>query len=226
METFSTIVGILIVGLLLAAVVTIIKYPKDVIRGFFNLLKPNIDNIRSWIFFPIWIVGLLIEELFNFKIYDENSKILSEERYKSTRNRKFDFKGGKKYLLADVSSNVMENLVKGFLGFSYANLKVDDFKIEKSNPTIIKCPDNIPFYDFNLLVQHSCNEFKPKESFGLFKSERLNYFCYQDSKTTHNIIGQTEGGENFSIYTLDDLNKKVYLRINNKIQVKKFKRSL
>ncbi|VAW26819.1 hypothetical protein MNBD_BACTEROID06-476, partial [hydrothermal vent metagenome] len=83
------------------------------------------------------------------------------------------------------------------------------------------CPDNMPFYDFNLFVQHANSELKPNDSFGLFKSEQLAYFCYQDPRTVHNIIGKTSDGRKFSVYTLDDLDKKVQLRINNNIEVEK-----
>ncbi|HCX23817.1 MAG: hypothetical protein CMB89_01230 [Flammeovirgaceae bacterium] len=69
-STLSVIFNALVISLILLGIVVIIMYPKEVVRGFFNSLKPRGDSVRSWIFLPIWIVGKLIEKISNFKIYD------------------------------------------------------------------------------------------------------------------------------------------------------------
>lgn len=114
---------------------TIFKYPKDIVRGFFNFFKPDWGSIGSWIFIPIWLLGRLIEILTNFKIYDNDD--LSEKPYKSTKNLKFDFNQGKKYILANTDSNKIKETIDSFLGFSYANIKLNDFVIESNSPALI-----------------------------------------------------------------------------------------
>lgn len=58
------------------------------------------------------------------------------------------------------------------------------------------------------------------DGYGLFKSKELSFYCYQDPKSIHNIIGRTSNGQKFSIYTLDDLNKMIHLRLNKQLDVK------
>ncbi|HET8860030.1 hypothetical protein [Marivirga sp.] len=220
MENFTLIIEILIVLLIIATVAVIIKYPKDIVRGFFGFFEPDLGNLKSWIFLPIWLIGRTIELVTKFKIYENSHADLSEEPYKSTKNMKFDFENGTKYLVTSNGTDKINDIIKDFLGISYANITFDDFVIEQMSPTVVRCPSSIPFYDFNLLIQHSNNELQKTNCYGLFKSDKLSFYCYQDPKTLHNIIGQTHSGQNFSVYTLDDLNKKTYLKINNKIKVK------
>ncbi|MCV9385565.1 hypothetical protein [Reichenbachiella ulvae] len=224
METFSLTIEVLVVGLLLAGLMTIVKYPKDVVRGFFNLFRPEATSIRSWIFFPIWMVGRLIEVTSKFEIYDhEEGENFSEEPYKSNKNLKFDFASGTKYLVTNIDSAETLKVIKEFIGYSSSNIIFEDFSVESKFPAVVKCPDEIRFYDFNLLIQFLSNENKSSYCYGLFKSEELSYYSYQDSATTHNIIGKTNSGQKFSIYTLDDLNKKVHLRLNQSIQINEMK---
>ena len=166
-------------------------------------------------------MGRLIEVTTKFEIYDQEDEDLSEEPYKSTKNLKFNFEQGAKYIIANVEKEKALEIIISFLGFSYVNIPFDDFIVERLPPAVIKCPQNIPFCDFNLLVQHSNNELGKANSYGLFESPELSFYCYQDPNTIHNIIGSTNTGQKFSVYTLDDLNKKVWLRLNNQINVKK-----
>ncbi len=224
MEIFSIIIEVLIVGLLLSAVAVFVFRPMQVIRGFLEFIRPSSARLGTLIFLPIWLLAYGLNKAFDLKIIEpeEDAFIdLSEEPYKSTKNLDFDFREGDKYLVANGESRDTDAFINEFLSISTANLKSAEFKVENLKPTVVKCPDSIPFYDFNLLVQHANNELKPNDSFGLFKSEQLTYFCYQDPLTVHNIIGKTSEGRKFSVYTLDDLNKKVQLRMNNKIEVEK-----
>lgn len=157
-EAFSLIMEILVVGLLILAAVAIIRYPKDIIRAFFNFFRPEPSRIRSWIFFPFWIVGRLVEVTTKFEIYDHENEDLSEEPYKSTKNLKFNFGQGTKYIASTIETEKITEIIKSFIGISYANITFDDFIVVRSVPSVIKCPNNIPFYDFNLLVQHSYNK--------------------------------------------------------------------
>lgn len=223
MEIFSLIVEILIIGLLILAVVTIVKYPMDIIRGFLNFIRPRAYRPSTIIFLPIWLIAWTLNKVFKLKIIepiDSEFEDQSEESYKSTKELKFDFEGGNKFLITNAEIGKTEDAIKDFLGFSNANITFDDFSVERISVTVVKCPDNIPFYDFNLLVQYSNNELSSTESYGVFRSDRLSFYCYQDPITTHNIIGKTSSDLKFSIYTLDDLNKKVWLRLNQQINVK------
>jgi len=212
--------------LLIAAVYTIIKYPMDIIRGLMNFIRPSGYRPATIIFLPIWLIAYGLDKAFNLKIIepeDGSFVDLSEEPYKSTHDLKFNYREGTKYLLTESEPKQAEDIIKSLIVFSNAKLNFEDFTLVRSSPTIFKCPDIIPFYDFNLLVQLASNELKSRRSYGLFRSDSLNYYCYQDPKTTHNIIGQTGEGGNFSVYTLDDLDKKIHLGINNQIQVDQFR---
>jgi hypothetical protein len=221
METFSLIIEIIIVGLLIVLVITIFKYPMDIIRGFLILIEPDWFRPITWIFSPIWLIAYGLNKKFNLKIIDSesNRENLSEEPYPSHKNLKVDFKIGVKALYVNSDESKIIEHLKEFLEFAEKDYHINEFKFNKDK--LVECPSDISFYDFNILTQHFCNEFKNAK--GLFKSDKFGYYLYQDSKTTHNLIGKTTFNQKFSIYTLDDLDNKIYLKLNNEIKVLDFK---
>lgn len=202
----------------IALIVIVIRYPLDIIRGFLEMIRP--DSYRTWFLAPIWFLFYGLNKLFNLSIIEdkESSQDKPEEPYKSIKNLKFDFSTGKKFI--SYSNNEIHALLVDFVAFSEGNYELEDFSI-KSKQTILECPNAISFYDYCILVQHIWNTQKGA-TFGIFISAKLKFYFYQDDKTLHNLIGQTIDGKRFSIYTLDDLNKKIHLRLNDNIRVKKF----
>jgi len=217
LEIYSIIFGTIIICLIIALIVIVIKYPLDIIRGFLSFIRP--DSYRTWFFAPIWFLFYGLDKLFNLNIIEkeESNDDLSEEAYKSTKNLEFDFSEGEK--LISYSNADIQTLLDEFIAFSEGSYQLGDFDI-KSKKAVLECPATISFYDYCILVQHIWNAQK-SATFGMFLSAKLKFYFYQDDKTLHNLIGQTMDGKRFSIYTLDDLNKKIHLRLNNNIRVKK-----
>lgn len=213
---FATIFVLLLIGLLY----TLVKDFKEIARGLINMCKPQLFHPITWILSPIWLIGYALDEAFGIDIVDKYNDSEGLEKYPSTKNLQLDFSIGDKYIISMTSKKKSELLIEEFLEFCDGNLRFENFKIKNTNPVTAHCPNNISFYDFNILTQHFCNDIK--KSWGIFKSGRLNYYSYLDDKTVHNIVGQTKEGQKFSIYTLDDLYKDQYLKINQELSVKKF----
>ncbi len=225
MDTFSLIVEILIILLVIALLVTLIRYPKEIIlgiiKGVFSFIHPDILRPITWIFLPVWLIGHLISRLFNsdmIEYHGISGYNPSEKPYKNLKKRVVDFDTGEKFISCKEEQNQCKNILQGYLEYC-ENYVFEEFDFNKTG--LIKCPDNISFYDFCILVQHFCNTSK-NDVYGVFISDNLRFYAYQDDKTTHNLIGRTNDNKTFSIYTLDDLNNKVFLRMNPGIKVRNY----
>ncbi|WP_394974863.1 hypothetical protein [uncultured Croceitalea sp.] len=215
---FAIIFGLLVVGLLY----TLVKDFKEIVLGIVNGCKPQLWYPITWIVSPIWIVGYGLEKAFGWNIIEKSSDTDSDglEKYHSTGNLKLDFSNGDKIIVSQTSQRKAESVIRDFLEFCDGDLKFESFKISSGQNLKIDCPNQITFYDFSILTQHFCN--KVTKSWGIFKSSWLTYYSYSNKKTFHNIVGQTTDGQKFSIYTLDDLYKDQYLRLNQDLEVKTF----
>lgn len=184
--------------------------------------KPQLFHPRTWVFTPIWLIGYVLDNFFGFEIldkYDEKSDGL--ERYPSTKKMELDFETGDKYIISKTSQDKLESYIKDYLDiFCNGNLAFENFQLINRNIIIMKCPKRITFFEFNLLTQHICYE--TKDSWGIFNSKKLSYYSYSDDKTVHNIIGRTNDGQKFSIYTLYNLDRDRFLNINQDLSVKNF----
>lgn len=207
---------LLAVGLLY----TLIKDFKEIILGLINMCKPHLLHPITWIVSPIWLIAYALEKSFGWNIIDKNGHSDGLEQYPTKSKLLLDFSMGTKYIVSKTSHKNAKLLIIDFLGFCDGELKLADFQIKDTKSLIITCPSQITFYDFSILTQHFCNDIK--QSWGVFKSSRLEYYSYSDIKTVHNIVGQTKNGQKFSIYTLDDLYKNQFLRLNQELNVKKF----
>lgn len=192
MEILLIIIKALFVFLFILLIKTIIKYPKDILQGLFSFITPDVLK-------PI--------------IENEDSN-LSEKPYASTLNLSFNYHAGNKYIFFTGDPKLISPIIK-----SFPDYKPEDFTF--FDESLIKCPDNITFYDFSILVQHFWSESKLR-SYGIFLSEEIRFFIYQDERTLHNLIGKTHDGSKFSVYTLDDLDNNIYLRVNKNIRVDEF----
>ncbi len=197
--------------------ITIIRYPKDIIRGFLGLIEPDIINPLTWLFLPIWLLAYGLDKLFKWNLL-ETSNQNSESAYPADEYLRFDFREGRKAIFSKGDIDNLKSILLDFFEISEFNYSIEEFKIDATKKGLIECPNRISFMDFNILIQLFDQKVKDR-SYGLFQSQSLSYYSYQDSKTTHNIIGATLDGRKFSVYTLDDLNKKVRLRLNKKINL-------
>ncbi|PJB12057.1 MAG: hypothetical protein CO119_08335 [Flavobacteriales bacterium CG_4_9_14_3_um_filter_40_17] len=213
---FAVIFGFLLIGLFY----TLLKDFREIVHSLINRCKPDFFCPITWFLSPIWLIGFVLDNLFGFDILVKNRKNNQLEKYPSTKNLEMDFEFGDKLIFSNTSKRNIESLIKEFLDFCDGNLRFDNFNIKNTKPITVLCPNQITFYDFNILIQHVCN--KVKESWGIFNSRNLSYYSYSDENTIHNIVGQTITGQKFSIYTLDDLYNEKYLKLNQDLSVKKF----
>lgn len=192
MDILIIIIQVVFVLLFIFLIRTIVKYPKDILRGLFSFIVPDVLK-------PI------------IETKDNN---LTEDPYESTLNLSFNYQGGDKYIYFIGDNNLINQIIE-----SFPDYKPDEFKLLGKG--VVICPVEITFYDFSILVQHFWNESKIR-SYGIFLSGEFSFYMYQDERTLHNLIGKTHDGRKFSIYTLDHLDDKIYLRVNKKIRVDEF----
>ena len=213
---FVVIFFLLLVGL----AYTLVKDFKEIVLGLINMCRPQLFRPITWVISPIWFIGYGLEKAFGWEIIEKHNDSDGLEKYPSTGNLKLDFSNGDKIIVSQTSKRKAESVIRDFLEFCDGDLKFESFKISSSQNLKIDCPNQITFYDFSILTQHFCNEVT--KSWGIFKSSWLTYYSYSNKKTFHNIVGQTTDGQKFSIYTLDDLYKDQYLRLNQDLEVKTF----
>jgi len=100
-------------------------------------------------------------------------------------------------------------------------LDISEYRInQKDGYSRIELP-NAGFYGFNFLVQWLTNELKGTEIYGYASNNRTDFFLYQDTKTTNNLIGRTNKRKTFSVSLYDDLDEENALTMNEKIQLDK-----
>jgi hypothetical protein len=216
----------------LALILTIIKYPKETLLklplGIFYQLV--VRPIKSILLIPMWIIGvplIYLGKKYKWKITGTITKLIEfgidyddDRPHPSTKNLKIDFKNGDKYIFVISSGKDLKGLIQDFIGVFTEKYSVDDFKINsKGGQTVIVFPNGISFYDFHLMVQHVNDELGEKRSFGIYKSDKIQYFVFRDSETLNNLIGFTSDRKLFSIHLLDDLDTNQHLRLNQKLKV-------
>lgn len=144
----------------------------------------------------------------------------NDRPYPSTKNIKIDFSAGDKYVFVISTTKNLKAIIADFLEVLTGQHSIDDFTIgEKGDQKIVGFPKSINFYDFHLLVQHFNGELGDEKSFGVYKSDKIQYYVYQDTETTNNLVGFTSDMQYFSIYMLDDLDKKKYLKLDQKLKL-------
>jgi len=219
----------ILLGLVLVA--TAIKYPKDVfVKLPIEIIKLPFRKLWWLISLPLTLLTIPIiyfGEKYKWRITSTIHKLLDlgtsdddDKPHPSTKNLKVDFKNGNKYFFVLTSTKDLKGLINDFLEVLTGMYSIEEFKIADSgDQKIIQFPVNINFYDYHLLVQHLSNELGDRKSFGVYKSDKLNYYVFQDSETLNNLVGFTSDRKLFSIFMLDDLETKQHLRLNQKLKV-------
>jgi hypothetical protein len=230
MQRYYIIEGLFIlVGL--ALLVTAIKYPKDVfVKLPIEIIKLPFRRLWELITLPLTILAIPIiyfGEKYKWRItpsikgfVDLGASVDDDRPHPSTRNLKVDFKNGDKYVYVLTTTKDIKKLIDDFLEVLTGKYSINDFKItENGEQRIIQFPADINFYDFHLLVQHLNNELGDKRSFGIYKSNKLDYYVFQDNESLNNLVGFTSDKKLFSIHMLDDLEEKQHLRLNQKLKI-------
>ncbi len=230
MQRYYILEGLFIL-LGLGLLVTAIKYPKDVfIKLPLEIIKFPFRRVWWLISLPLTILAIPLiyfGEKYKWRITPTIQKLIDlgeshddDKPHPSTKNLKIDFKQGDKYIFVLTANKDLRTLIGDFLEVLTGKHLIEEFKIaDKGDQKIIKFPIDINFYDYHLLVQHLSNELGDKNSFGVYKSDKLTYYVFQDTETLNNLVGFTSDRQIFSIYMLDDLETKQHLRINQKLKV-------
>lgn len=230
MERYYIIEGIFIL-LGLALIVAVVKYPKDAFVklpmgiAYYTVVRP----VKSILSIPILLIGLpliYLGEKYNWSITPTIKKLLDSDTsnddrpYPATKYLKVGFENGEKYALVISANKDLKELIRDFIEVLTGKYAIDDFRIiTRESQAIIVFPKDINFYDYHLAVQHLNSELGDKKSFGFYKSDRLQYFGYQDSKTLNNLVGFTADKKLFSIHMLDALDVKQALRLNQTLKI-------
>lgn len=226
---------ILFILLGLALLATVIKYPKEIIlklpweilklllrvilRPFGILLLIIVTPLLFLAKRNKWAIAGPLEKLSN-RIYWDSGSSNDDEPYHSSKNLKVNFIEGEKYIQIIQSNQVIEKLIEESLELLQGQHSKNEFSLSgKGTSSLITMPHTISFFDFHLLVQHFHSELGSRNSFGIYRSEKITYYVFQDLETTNNLIGITSTKKLFSIYMLDDLEENQYLKLNQKLKV-------
>jgi len=234
MQTFSTIIGTIIILLVIALIITVIKYPKQIlIEAPAGFMKISVERFLSYITFitaPIWLPVWFLDNqfkwgIFNLKFFKFFYKFSANEpdsdeqpdiEYPVKEKLEIDFKHYSKFFISSLqdSKKVVRSLQANLSNVGKMLNEHHVFKIE--GLTIIQT-SKMDLYDFNLLIQCLDNDFKRSKNFGYAKNTETSFFGITDTKTLNNIIGQTSTGDNFAFSLVNGQGE--YLAVNNQIEV-------
>lgn len=224
MNTFARIIEILFVLLILAGIVTIIKYPKDIlVRLPLGILKIFGDRLIGYIkilTLPVWGPVYLLDNHFNWGIISSKEKLkrknveLPDIQYDTKSKLEVDFDRFDKYLITSAKNGfkIREAIAEGLRTI---NGKHDSLELLKSNEFYVARISGIDLYSFHYLVQWMQNEIKSSRNFGFAQTEGFSFFCTCDKDTLNNMLGKTSARDIYS-FSLSSTQGE-YLSINNSI---------
>ena len=232
METFTTIIEILFVLLILAGIYTVFKYPKEILINLpLGLLKSTGHRIYRFfaiITFPVWIPIYFLDRHYKWGVFKFFSRIDAFEPFKDEdeipdieydveKEMYIDFQRFDKYIITSANNPDLEKIAVEGLHSIHAD--INSIKLSKHQSLTIVQIEEIDLYSFHYLVQWIQNEFKTTKVFGFAKSADFSFFCTCDQKTLNNLIGETSDREIYS-YSMTNPEEK-HIGINNSIEFKK-----
>jgi hypothetical protein len=148
-----------------------------------------------------------------FIMWDTSS---NENPYPSREIRSVPFHEGEKHVILRARVDEVKEQLIQYGEFASKRYELEKFRISGKRMVVVTCPDNISFYDFNLLIQYLGAI--DSNAYGLYSSAQLEYVARQDRNSQHNMVGITNDYEKFSIYLLGDL-RTPYLSIDDSIEI-------
>lgn len=234
MQTFSIIISTIIILLIIAAIITIIKYPKQILidapAGFMKISVERFLSTIAFITIPIWLPLWLLENQFKWGIFEfkffkffyefDTSEPNEDERpdiqYPVKEKLQIDFEQHTKYFISSFqdSKRIVSSLEDTLANIDKTLKDPQVFKI--GGLTVVRTSE-LNLYDFHLLIQCLDNDFKKSKNFGFAKNSKASFFGITDKRTLNNIVGQTSTGNNYA-YSLVS-GQENYLGINNEIDL-------
>lgn len=234
MQTFSIIISTIIILLIIAAIITLIKYPKQILidapAGFMKISVERFLSTITFITIPIWLPIWFLDNQFKWGVFElkffkffyefDTSEPNEDEQpdieYPVKEKLQIDFEQHTKYFISSLqdSKRIVSSLEDNLANIDKSLKDPQVFKI--GGLTVVRT-SKLNLYDFNLLIQCLDNDFKRSKNFGFAKNSKISFFGITDKKTLNNIVGQTSTGNNYA-YSLVN-GQENYLGINNEIDL-------
>ena len=215
MEIFSIIVSTIFILLLIALVVTIVKYPRDIFielpSGILKIGKEQFLFYTSIITLPVWLPILLLDNhfkwgisnhkffsLFNHKkVNIKDTDEIQDIEYAEIKRVDIQFSNFSKYFISTINnSKELVNCLKE--GLESIGKQPAFFECKNSSGLKIVKADDLELYEFQYLIQWLDNELKNTKNYGFALNTHFSFFGIADSNTLNNIIGKTSRGEVFA----------------------------
>mgnify|MGYP000563161053 CR=1 FL=1 len=232
METFSTIIGAIIIILIIAAFITLVKFPKQILidapAGFLKFEVERLISLMTIITLPFWLPVLILDRLSKFGLFHHkffkffykypktDKRELPEVEYDIEGKIPVEFDKFDSYFISTLkdSKRVLKSIESNL-----ANVDKESPEIKvnfKSGHSIVKVT-GISLYDFHLLIQCLDNDFKRSKNVGFAYSEGISFMGVSDHKTLNNIIGHTSYKSKYAFNLVNG--QKDYLCLNQSIQI-------
>ena len=230
METYTTIIEVLFVLLILALIYTVFKYPRDIFITLPVGILKGTGKRFYWTFvlitIPIWVPLYFIDRHFKWGMFKSIAKLdkaledndTADIEYDVERELSINFQLFDKYIIT-TASNGIEAKRAVVEGLETITASFDSIELSKHESLHIIRITGIDLYSFHFLVQWMQEEFKSSKNFGFAKNGDFSFFCTCDKKTLNNLIGETSNKEVYA-YSLTEPQDE-YLPINNSIKFRK-----
>ncbi|SMG42079.1 hypothetical protein SAMN05661096_02861 [Marivirga sericea] len=213
--------GLIIIGIV-ALIVTIIKYPKDIGKGLLGTLSLPFRRLWTLIRFlllPFELLILFLEHKFDVnyltKFIDSES---SSTKKQTTERKHINFKNFKKYVIINSTSEQIEEEVRE-ADECCLELNLVELRISRTDTyTVIDVPQT-GFYGYNFLIQWLTNSLKENQIVGFASNASFSFLTISSTEGENDMIGRTDTYKKFWVSLYDDLDNKEFLRINEKLDV-------
>jgi hypothetical protein len=217
--------GLFIIGIV-ALIVTIIKYPKDVANGiastaigFITLPFIRIWNVIQLFLLPLELLILYLEKKFEVNYLTKYIDREPSTTKKKTKERKqINFQNFRKFIIVNSTSEQIESELNE-ADECCPEVNLEDHSIARTDSySVIEIP-RTGFYGYNFMIQWLTNNFTKNQIVGLASNGRTRFLTISNTEGDNDMIGRTQTGKKFWVSMYDDLDKKQFLRINPELEL-------
>lgn len=218
------VVSALIILGIVAAIITIIKYPRDVARGLFGMLLIPFERAGNFLllmFMPLIFLIIFIEKKLGISYLTrivEKLEGSSKAAYKAGGRKPINFRRFDKYIVINQVDLSLSHELKQ-ASDSISHLNPENYSLSfGDNCSIIRLSD-IPFYGYNVLIQWLADYYQDCDVLGYCTNGRSSFVTLVDEDADNNMIGVTNRGRAFWLNMYEDLNRKQFLRLSDEVKV-------